>query len=184
MVKLIRNFIFLFLSLAFSASSYADGNGITFGATIGRSTQIISFADTGTVENTPSYVDYKLTYSWPNGMYIGGKYSTLQNISSTGNDNRSGLALVFGYRWNGFYGDLSYFLFSTMQRGNGYTYDAGSSYGFSLGYNAVVISSMYIGIGIVYDYFSWTQSQIGGTKSLVGNSMSDFYPSLNIGYNF
>lgn len=184
MVKILNTFILFLLVSIFSIVASADGSGIGLESAIGRSTQLTSFAGTGSAENTASYMDLKLSYVWPIGMYVGGKYSTLQNITSTGNGNRTGLALVLGYRLSGYYADFSYFLFSSYERGNGFVYDSGSSYGCSFGYNITVISSMYLGLGIVYNSFNWTQSQIGSVKSLANNSMTDIYPSLNVGYNF
>lgn len=185
MMKSMAQLIILFLSIISSLIAYGDGSsGVAVETDLGRSTQLTSFAGAGTIENTASYMDIKLTYQWPIGMYIGGKYSTLQNITSFGNGYRSGTAVVVGYRLSGFYADFSYYLFSSFERGNGFVYDSGSSYGGSCGYNMTIISSMYLGLGVVYNSYNWTQSQFGSVKTIANNSMIDIYPSLNIGYNF
>ena len=174
----------ILISLVVSSISFADGSGVAVELDLGRSTQLVSFNNALTVENTASFMDLKVTYAWPTGIYAGGKYATLQNISITGNDSRAGLAVVVGYRLIGFYTDFSYFLFSSLARGNGYTYDSGSSYSLTFGYNMTVISSLYLGVGVVFNSFSWTQSQFGGNRVIATNNMTDIYPSLNIGYNF
>ena len=176
---------FVGLLILLSSAAWASDNNVTIELSAMRLTQLVGYAGTSVTETTVSPFELKSGYTWPSGLYIGGNITSLQNVSAAGVDNISGLALVFGYRFAGFYVDASYYLISQLQNASNYIYRSGSSYGAELGYNVTLTGTFFLGAALAYKSFLWSEADApNGTRILQNNTWIDMYPSVNIGFTF
>ena len=180
MAKLLLGWI-----LCWSVGARANDDAVTVQLSTVRFTQSIGYSGQPMIENTIFPLDIKAGYAWNNGFYLGGNITTMQDISTTGVDNLSGVAVTVGYHIVGFYADVYYYLWSQLMRGDGYTFLGGSNFGMEIGYNTNVYGNYFVGAGLVYKSFSWSESTSPtGARALLANTWTNEYPVLNFGRSF
>ena len=71
-----------------------------------------------------------------------------------------------------------------MSLGSGGIFSGGTNYEVELGYNFMVTSTVYLGLSVVYESFTWNTSDSSGTSTGQTNSQANLYPALGIGVVF
>jgi hypothetical protein len=187
---LMTNKIFPFLLFIFVLQNQAfaegGGQGFDFGLSTLRYSHSTTYAASPASETSATHLDLKVGYVMSTGFYLGGAYSTFTdyNLGATvSTENRTGVGLVLGYHDSGYYIDWTLLLSSQLDRADGSKYTGGLSTILSGGYNAMFGSSFYLGVGVSYKNFNWTeQTDPAGVKTLVTNMQSEFFPCLNLGF--
>jgi hypothetical protein len=179
---------FSILLLPFIFARAEGGQGFRFGMNTLRYSHSTAYSGVSPGEISATHLDVNIGYVQSTGFYVGGAYTSFNdyNLNSTtgvSTETRSGIGLVLGYYFDTYYVDWTLVLSSQLDRATGYKFTGGLGSIFKAGYNVMFGSSFYLGVGVVFNNFNWTEStDPAGVKSLVNNMQSDFYPSLNIGF--
>jgi len=139
-------------------------------------------------EFTATHLNVKFGYVWGSGFYTGAIYTSgsfaQTSSGSTNTDNRTGYGVTLGYYNSGWHIAGSYLINSTYTLYNNNSFTNGSSYVGDFGYTAVVAGSFFIGGGLAYDSFNWTQQTVSGVTTSQNNTQTDLYPVLSLGFQF
>jgi len=186
-MKALTLFVPLIVLVSFKAYS-GEQTGVLLGVNAFRYTHTASYASANVAEASATHADLKLGYITSIGLYLGLQYSTFNDYvtgSSTSTETRTGSGLTLGYRTSGYYFDYTILLSSQFNRASGTVFGGGSAYIIEMGYNILLGSHFYIGVGIVSKSYSWNESTSAvGVKTLATNTHQDYYPSMNFGWLF
>lgn len=134
-------------------------------------------------EDTDLFADLKFGYSWYDGLYLGGIYTSFKDSD----ENRSGFGVSVGYTWYNFFVGASYLLQLEHEiQSESQTLKGGSGLVFEGSYNYPLTPNFKLGMVLSYYDLSYkdTENNAGVTSSISNHSESFMIPQIQLSLSF
>ena len=120
-----------------------------------------------------TYMDFKLGYQWPSGLYIGAIYATMDRNENSVDRVRTSYGGTLGFdSAQGIYLHGSYLISSTYKIDANDTLQSGTGLQFDFGYLFRVANILQLGPQITYRTFTYSKEQSSGVVSSVSSTKS------------
>lgn len=180
------HFLSLIVALFALTSQAADQNGFSVNAAIfyANSESDLTKIGGSKSENSQTYYDLSLGYTWASGLYLGGIYGSHQDDSGNNEISENYLGASLGYHMSGWEFNAHYFLSAENETSSTTSLTDGSGIGVDLAYLWNINSNFRVGPQLGYRSFNYTKYKSSGSKTEADTSISYTLPFIVFGLVF
>lgn len=131
------------------------------------------------VEETYNFMDFRIGYFLPSGLYLGGIYATDTHEAGDSEYDRTSFGPSVGYYKDNFHLIFHYFISSEQSRPGDLTLTEGSGIQFDVAYLFQFSGPFHLGPQLTYKQFNYKKYESGGAE-VSASTMTHklFHPSL------
>ena len=166
----------------FSGTAQAEGQqGVMFSPSFIFSSYNDRASGSSFAQVSGQYIDVRLGYVMPSGLYLGGIYDLMNRTDFTTERKRSSYGASLGMVYNGFVLIGSYLISSEFETSSGTTLKSGSGLQVDLGYLFNVTGSFFAGPQLVYRSITYTKQN---STTVTSTDSTETIPYVTLAFLF